>query len=319
MWGYGAGLLASLVMLVAGGDQFVIGIARIATVWRIRPSIVGALVGGLGASIPELIVAGVATSRGTPQLAVGSLIGSNIANICLALAVAALITPVRVDSISIRREIPLSVAGVVLFCLFLSGGLSPIEGLVMLAALAAAVMVMIANSTRGAPETEIEEEVKRFFGKEHRNHVLRESGRSFVALIAMIGGAELLVGCASGIAAHFGIGQGFVGLTLVGIGTSAPLIAIAIQASRRGNHDLVVGNVFGSSLFVALAGGALVALLGGGAAAAFGVVPVVTMAAVCIAAWAFMARGSALARWEAAVLVVAYAITLTLTAVGIGG
>jgi cation:H+ antiporter len=85
---------------------------------------------------------------------------------------------------------------------------------------------------------------------------------------------------------------------------------IAIQAARRGNHDLVVGNVFGSNLFIALAGGAVVAFLGTEPGAVIALLPVALMAGVCLAAWIFMARGSLLNRWEAGILIVAYVVGL---------
>jgi cation:H+ antiporter len=308
--GDGIGVLASLVILIVAGDQFVIGVARVASVMRVRPSVVGALIGGLGASLPELIVAGVAAQRGTTQLAIGSLVGSNVANICLALGIAALVAPVRVDSRTIRREIPISVAGVVVFAVFLIGGISRPEGILMAIALVAAVILLFANASGSTRGDELELEVGRFVGKENERPSLKEGTRVGVSLVAMVIGAEILVQSASGLAAHFDVAEGFVGLTLVGIGTSAPLIAIAIQAARRGNHDLVVGNVFGSNLFIALAGGALVAFLGSGSQAVFELVPVVLMAGVCIAAWFFMARGSLLNRWEAGILILVYAAGL---------
>jgi cation:H+ antiporter len=134
--------------------------------------------------------------------------------------------------------------------------------------------------------------------------------RALMGLALMLVGAEVLVRSAAHLAQRLGLGEGFVGLTIVAVGTSAPLVAIAVQAARRGNHDLVVGSVLGSNLFIALAGGALVGLLRGGTGAELDTTALWLMIGVVVAAWAFMARGSLVVRWEAAVLFVAYAATL---------
>ncbi len=303
-------LVASLAVLMSSGDQFVVGVARLASVMRVRPSVVGAVIGGLGASLPELFVSGVASLRGDPQLAVGNLVGSNVANICLALALAALVAPIRVDSRTVRREAPISVAAVVLFAVLLRGGLSRLDGALLLVALALVVPGLVANAGLEPPGDELEIEVDRFFGGRKRARLRREVVRAGLGLAGMILGSELLVRSASDLAARLGIGQGFVGLTIVAVGTSAPLVAISVQAARRGHEDLVVGNVLGCNLFIALAGGALVAFVHGGPAAAVGGVAVGLMAGTSVAAWALMARGSRLTRWEAGALVLAYAVSL---------
>ena len=130
------------------------------------------------------------------------------------------------------------------------------------------------------------------------------------ALAFMVGAAELMVHSASALADRLAVAESFVGLTLAAVGTSAPLIAIAVQAARRGNHDLVVGNVLGSNLFIALAGGAMVALMRPGAATVLGLLSLMVMGAVTVAAWGFMARGSVVTRWEASLLIAAYGATL---------
>ena len=304
------GLVMSLALLVVAGDQFVVGAGRVATVLRIRPSVVGAVVGGLGASLPELLVSSVASVRGEPEIAVGNLVGSVIANLSLALAIAALVAPVRVDSRTVRREAPLSVAAVLLFALLLQGGLSQAEGVVLLIALAFALAAMLANARLTPRGDELTAEVRRFFGRRAEQRPVAELVRSVAGLAVMVIGAEVLVRSASSLASRLGIGEGFVGLTVVAVGTTAPLVAIAVQAARRGNHDLVAGSVLGSNLFIALAGGALVGLLRGGPEAAVDLVAVWLMAVITAAAWAFMARRSLVTRWEALSLLLAYAAML---------
>ena len=129
-------------------------------------------------------------------------------------------------------------------------------------------------------------------------------------MAVMVGAAELLVTTAGSLAQRLGLAEGFIGLTVVAVGTSAPLIAAAVQAARRGEHDLVVGNVLGSNLFISLAGGAIVGLLPGGRVPGIGVSPLVVMAAVMLAAWAFMARGRRITRPEAVLLMLGYLGTI---------
>jgi cation:H+ antiporter len=303
------GLIVSLAVLALTGDQFIVTVARIAGILGWRPTVVGALVGGFGTSIAELIVAALATLRASPQLAVGSLVGSIIANVCLALAVAALITPVRVDSGTVRREAPLSVASVALFAVLAVGGVSRTAGVVMLVALVPVVVLLLVSARRRGPEDELGTEVVEFFQAPARRP-RSEIARALVSLTFMLGGAELLVTSVVGLAARLGLEEGFAGLTLVGIGTSAPLIASSIQAARRGEHDLVVGNVLGGNLFIALGGGALVGLLSRGEVGGVGAFSLWLMTGVVVVSWLAMGRKGVLARWEALLLLLAYAAVL---------
>jgi len=301
------GLLGSLVVLAVGGDQFVIALARITASLRVRPTVAAALVGGLGTSVAELIVAGVAAAK-SPTLAIGSLVGSIVANVCLALAVAALIIPLKVDSATVRREAPISVASVVLFGVVAVGGVTMLKGIVMLIALSAAIAALLLGQRRGR-EDALGSEMAEFASiKARRSSV--ESIRAIAMLGFMLGGAEVIVTSSLGVAKHLGFSEGLAGLTLVGIGTSAPLIAASIQAARKGEHDLVVGNVLGGNLFIALGGGAVVGLLASGRSVHVGDVALVLMTVVVVAAWLAMARGATLRRPEAIVLLLAYAACL---------
>jgi cation:H+ antiporter len=304
-------LVGSLIVLVVAGDQFVIGAVRVASGLNVRPTIVGAVVAGLGASLPELMVAGIASTRGDSQIALGALVGANIAIVCLALGLAALIAPVRVDSRTVRREAPISVAAVLLFASLIVGGLTRIEGVVLLAGLAAGVGALVLNARGGTRRDELGREVTEFF--EPAGHrTAPELVRAVVGVGFMLGAAQVLIVSASGLASRVGVGEDFIGLTVVALGTSAPQVAIALQAARRGDHDLVVGNVLGSNVFIALGGGALVGFLHGGPTPMSAAAPVWVMAGVVVAAWGFMARRSLITRWEAGLLLAAYAATLVL-------
>jgi cation:H+ antiporter len=308
-WLDALGLVGSLVVLAVSGDQFVLGLARVVGSVRIRPTVAAALVGGFGTSIAELIVAGVSTAQRSPKLAIGSLVGSIVANVCLALVLAALVTPIRVDSATVRREMPLSVAAVALFAVFAVGGVTRAEGFAMLAVLVPVVAGLLLFAGGHGRDDPLGPELVEFADiPAHRSRV--EAARAAAMVAVMLGGAELMVASTTGLAKHLGISQGFAGLTLVGVGTSAPLIAASIQAARRGEHDLVVGNVLGGNLFIALGGGAIVGLFAHGAPIGIGLLPVVLMVAVVLASWGALARGHTLSRANAVTLLVVYVATL---------
>jgi cation:H+ antiporter len=299
-----AGLMLSLVLVAFGGDQFIVAIARLAHTLKLRPTLVGVFLGGFGTSIVELIVAALAAARHSPQLAVGSLVGSVAANVCLALTIAALITPVRVGSATVRREAPLSVVSVVLFAVLALGGLSLAKGVVMAAALLPVLGLLLFSARQRGPDP-LEAEVVEFLERPARGP-RPEVNRAIGSLVVMLGGADLMVNCAVGLAARLGMTQGFAGLTLVGIGTSAPLIASSVQGARRGEHELVVGNVLGGNMFIALAGGALVGLLSNGRPGGTSVLALSVMVGAVVASWLAMAKGSVVSRWEALLLLVVY-------------
>jgi cation:H+ antiporter len=305
----GLELVVSLGVLMVAGDQFVIGAVRVAAALKVRPTIVGAVIAGLGASIPELMVSGIASARGDSQIAIGALVGSNIAVISLGFGVAAMIAPVRVDSRTVRREAPISVAAVLLFGSVIFGGLSRLDGFVLVVALVLGMAALLINARMGTRRDALGLEVGEFF-EPARHNTVRELVRALVGLALMLGASEILIQSASELARRLGVGPEFIGLTVVALGTSAPQVAIAIQAARRGDHDLVVGTVLGSNLFIALGGGSIVGFLHRGAAPTSSVAPVWMMVGISLASWGFMARRSRVTRWEAGILIAVYVVTL---------
>jgi len=137
---------------------------------------------------------------------------------------------------------------------------------------------------------------------------------AIIALVVMLLAADVLVRSATNIASDLGWSTGLIGLTIVAIGTSGPLIAAGIQAARRGEEDIVVGNVLGGNLFIALIGGALMGLLARGDPTGLGDVSVVAMVLLAILSWAFMARGGRTTRPEAVIMILAYLALLPLIA-----
>ena len=248
-------VVAGLVLLTFAADQFVLGGARLATSLNMSPIVIGAVVLGFGTSAPELLVSGIAASQGELSLGVGNVVGSNAANLSLVLGAAALISPLPLPAKAISREAPLAFAAAGLFAILVQGGLSRFEGITMLVLLVAAIGWLLMSGE--ADDVEIDEEFL-----EDETSTSYEIGRTLVGLVGTIGGAQLLVEGATWIADDLGLTGGFVGLTLVAIGTSLPELVTAVAAARRNETELIVGNLLGSNLFNSLAVGGVIAVIG---------------------------------------------------------
>ncbi|TCC08512.1 calcium/sodium antiporter [Kribbella soli] len=313
---------AGLVVLTFAADHLVLGSSRLAQRMQISPVVVGVVVIGLGTSAPEFLVSGVASARGDTGLAVGNIAGSNILNLTLILGIAALAGSVAVTSQVIRREVPLAVGAVVLFAFLAWAGLSPLRGVVLAATGVCAVLVLLRWAKQGRSNEEVATEAAEFAQatatvdvpvQPSRLPAWFEPVRAILGLAGVLAGAQLLVSNASAIATDLGVPQVIIGFTLVALGTSLPELVTTVQAQRRGESDLVVGNLFGSNLFNSLIGGAVVGLASGSAAPGRAAVALsVTMILTAGLAWMLLRRGLALTRIEALVLLAAYALTMPL-------
>ena len=307
------GIILGLAVLTYAADQFVIGAARLATVLRLSSVVVGAVVIGFGTSAPEMLVSALAGVQGKLDLAVGNIVGSNAANLTLVLGAAALVTPIAVRSPVLKREAPLSLLSVVAFAFLVQRGVSWVEGTILAGLLVVSLTIIIYSSRAG--DSELSAEVEEFL-EGSRPSTRREGIRTLLGLLGTLGAAQLLVVSATTIATEIGLAEGFVGFTIVAIGTSLPELATAIQAARKGETDLIIGNLLGSNLFNSAAVGATAAFAGAGQVAD----PILTgpgvsiMVAVAVIATAFMVTGRRVVRWEAGVLIAGYVAVLPLLA-----
>jgi cation:H+ antiporter len=303
------GVVAGLVVLTYAADQFVVGAARLATILRLSPVVIGAVVIGFGTSAPEMIVSGLAASRGSLDIAVGNIVGSNVANLTLVLGAAALVTPIVVRSPVLKREAPLSLGLTLVFAVLVQSGLSRADALV-LGTLLVASLAFIIVASRGTDEI-MTGEVEEFLadGPVARG---KEGLRTALGLIGTLGAAQLLVVSATEIASGLGLSEGFIGLTVVAIGTSLPELATSLQAARKDETDLIVGNLLGSNLFNSGAVAAVAGLAGPGPLDDPTIVGFATllMVVVSVGATVFMITGKRVVRWEGALLLAAYIATI---------
>jgi cation:H+ antiporter len=305
---------AGLFILTKAADAFVEGAARLSAALKVPPIVIGAVVVGFGTSAPEMVVSGIAAGQGKLDIAVGNIIGSNIANLSLVLAVSALLCTMSVTSAVLKREAPLSVGSVVIFAVLLQGGLERWEGAILAVGLVLALIMVLRGP--GADDDEMLAEVNEYLEDHSKISLKGEGLRTVLGLAGVIIGAQLTVEGASNVADILGLGEGFVAVTLVALGTSLPELVTAIAAARKGEHELIIGNLLGSNLFNSFGVGAVAALIGPGQLVddKLATIGVGSMVIVAFAAWWFMFTGKHVVRWEALALLGAYAVTIPLLA-----
>ncbi len=313
------GLLATVVgiaVLSRAADEFVGGAAGLASMLKVPPIVIGAVVVGFGTSTPEMVVSGIAATQGDDDLGIGNIIGSNIANLSLILGAAALLVALRIDSSVLRREAPLATGSVIVFVLVLQGGISFVEGLLLLAFMVVGLYLLLTGGNGNAAlMTELEEELHDGDG-EHDGPIGPLLVTTIIGLVGTVGGAWVLVWGATEVAAALGFNNGFVGLTLVAVGTSLPELVTAATAARSGHDELIVGNLLGSNIFNSLAVGAVLGLVGPGPLEDENLAGIATyaMVAVVLLAALFLLTSGKIVRWQAIVLLSIYLATMPLTA-----
>ncbi|MEQ8716471.1 MAG: sodium:calcium antiporter [Acidimicrobiales bacterium] len=297
-------LVGGVALLGFAADQFVLGAARIALIARISPLVVGVVIVGFGTSAPEMLVSALAAAGDEPAVAVGNIVGSNIANLTLLLGVGAILVPLTVDSRTVRREGPLTVVAMGAFAIAVQGGgVSWPEGLGLFVLMAATLSIVMRRSPNDTLAADVAE-----FADVPAHGLRQEVLRTVLGLVGTVGGAQLLLWGALDLADRAGLEEGFVGATMVAVGTSLPELVTVIQSARRNEADLIVGNLLGSNLFNALAVGGLIGVIGTDgldsvALSTFGSLAALGAAALAVVA---MGTGHVVTRREGIALVVGY-------------
>lgn len=305
--------LAGLALLVMGGELLVRGASRLAGAFGLSPLVIGLTVVAFGTSAPELAVTLRAVRMGESGIAIGNVVGSNIANILLILGVSALFSPLAVNSQVIRLDVPLMVAASLgVYLLSLDGSIGRVDGALLLATLLAYTGFRAYRSRKEAGAVR-----EQFEGAPRARPSERpwpfQLGLVVAGLLLLVLGARWLVSVAAGAAAALGVSPVVVGLTVVAVGTSLPELAASVIATRRGERDIAVGNAVGSNLFNILGALGLGALLAPGGipisegALRFDIPIMVAVAAACLPVFA---HGHTILRWEGAFFLLHYAAYL---------
>lgn len=243
-------LLLGVVLLTAGGEALIRGSLAAAKRLGISPLLSGLVIVGFGTSAPELVVSIDAAVNGRPDIAIGNVVGSNIGNVLLILGICALITPLAVKPLALRRDAITVVAASLLF-LFLVGGnaLNQTDGLIFLLALFAYLSwAYYTERSSSAPTAELHKAEAEELSLMPKT-ILWIVAAVLFGLLLLIGGSQVLLLGAVGIANHFGVSEAVIGLTLVAVGTSLPELSISVIAAIRRHADVAVGNILGSNIF----------------------------------------------------------------------
>lgn len=241
-----------IAALVWSADRFVHGAAAIAKNFGVSVFIIGLTIVAFGTSAPEIVISTSASLEGSPELAIGNAIGSNIANVGLILGITALFGALPIQRQTVREDLP-----ILLVITLVAGGLlydmklDQTDGIILLVMLLAYLYFLIRHkkTTDEAEEedvflAEIEEEIE----DEHLTST-QASFKFITGLVVLLGSAKLMVWGAQEIALAMGISEAIIGLTLVALGTSLPELAASISSVTKGHHDLAIGNIIGSNIF----------------------------------------------------------------------
>lgn len=311
-----------LAALTLGAELLVRGAAKMALTLGISPLVVGLTIVAFGTSAPEMAVSAGAALNGSGDLAIGNVVGSNIANILLILGLSALIVPLAVDEQIIRQEIPIMIGTFLLFVVFaLDGNIGRGEAALLFILVIVYTTFLVTQSRRASKTTEAE------FADEMPDTTSRWDAHWSVQALLVLGGlallvvgADWLVDAAVAVAQIFGVSDLVIGLTVVAVGTSMPEIATSLVAAFRGQRDIAVGNVIGSNIFNVLACLGFAGMIADGgimvseAARNF---DLWVMMAVGLACLPIVVTGREIARWEGGVFIAyycAYTLYLVLAA-----
>ncbi len=241
-------IIGGFILLVWSADRFICGAAATARNFDIPPLIIGLTIVGFGTSAPEMMVAGFASYNGSPAMAIGNALGSNITNITLVLGVAALITPMNIESRIIKKELPILLfASLVTLALLSDKNLSRLDGFILISLLFSLMWWITSQGIRNQSSDALTEElIEELPGVMSTTHALFWL---ITGLILLTVSSKLLVWGAVNVATLFGISELIIGLTIIAIGTSLPELAASISGALKNEHDIAIGNVVGSNLF----------------------------------------------------------------------
>ncbi len=305
-------LLGGLGLLTIGAEGLVRGSSALALRLGVTPLVIGLTVVSFGTGSPELIVSIEAASQNNSTIALGNVVGSNISNIALILGVAALVRPMPVRVEFIRREVPLMIAVSLLLCvLLLDGWLSRLDGLLLVTGSVIYTVMAYVLSRRAA--TAASSAVKEEFADsmpDTRRAAWIDITFVIIGLLALIGGAKLMLIGAIALAESWGLSQVVIGLTIIAIGTSLPEMATSVMASLKNEADVALGNAIGSNILNILFILGIAALLNPIPAQGLRPFDLIVMVGTAMATLPLLWRGAVLSRGEGAFLVAGYILYL---------
>lgn len=293
-------LVAGFFMLGKGADWFVEGAASIATRFGIPQLVIGLTIVAMGTSAPEAAVSLAAALKGSADITIGNVIGSNILNVLVILGLSAVITRLKVAKSTIRIDLPFMIAvTALLYVQGLDGAVTLIDGALLAAIFVGYLLYLYIYTKQAGPGEEADDVV---------GYPLGQALLWTAAGLALIMvGSNVTVGAATEIANYAGLSQRFIGLTIVALGTSLPELFTSVTAAHKGNADIAIGNIVGSNIFNVLfvvGSSALITPVAFSRAFEFDMWVVLGS---CVALLLFVLPTKALERWGGAAMLLAYA------------
>lgn len=287
-------------MVLKGADILTEGASAVARRMNVPEIIIGLTIVAAGTSAPELFVSLVSALNGTPDLAVGNVVGSNTMNCMLIVGVAAMVAPMIISRSTVKKDIPFSVgASVLLMLIAFDSFLGRIDGILLLIGFVVFMAYTLTQARKG--QTEQVEEVKQLNPWLSAFYIV-------AGLALLVVGSNLFVDSASSVAASLGVSEGVIGLTVVAGGTSLPELATSVVAARKGQSAIAIGNVIGSNVFNILLILGLTATISPMQIEGITTIDMAVMLLSVTLVWLFSFTRFTVERWEGAVLVVGYLV-----------
>jgi len=243
-------LLIGLIVLIVGGDYLVRGSSSIALRLHLSPLVVGLTIVSFGTSAPELLISVQSAIKGSPDITMGNVVGSNICNLALVLGLTAVINPVKVQPNSIKIDWPMTMgSSILLYLVVREGLLSALEGVIFLIAISIYLILIIRQSRIDIKAQKLNSQNNEELPEAPTSQIWKDIFFIILGCIALYYGSEWFVTSAKDLAISIGVEERVVGLTVVALGTSLPELVTAAVASYKGETDLALGNLMGSNIF----------------------------------------------------------------------
>lgn len=342
-------LVLGVIIVLKGADWLTDGAVNIATRFGVSQMVIGLTIVAMGTSMPEFCVSMVSALKGTPDLAVGNVVGSNTLNTLLIVGCSALVAPIMVKRSSVKRDIPFAVVASLLMLLFcLDGAIGRVDAAVLFAGFCLFMFVTLkyAKTTEGpaasvatngaatataiseastsqassseasssetsAPEASSSETSAPKASQASGTSMLKAVVMLVVGLLCLIAGSNMFVDNASFVASSLGVSDAVIGLTIVAGGTSLPELATSMVSAKKGNSDIAIGNVIGSNVFNILMIIGITGLVKPMHIAGITTLDLILMLASMLLMWFFCRTTYKVKRWEGAVLTIVYLAYLT--------
>ena len=291
-------IILGVALVLFGADKLTEGAAALARRMNVPEIIIGLTIVAAGTSAPELFVSLVSALNGTPDLAVGNVVGSNTMNCMLIVGCAAMVAPMTISPSTVKKDIPFSVAAsVLLILLAFNNFLGRLDGIILLLGFAVFMTYTLMQAKTGSSETVKE-----------TSPIWKTILFIVFGLAGLVIGSNLFVDSASDVALSLGISEGVVGLTIVAGGTSLPELATSVVAARKGQSAIAIGNVIGSNVFNILLILGLTATISPLEIEGITTIDLAVMLLSVVLVWLFSRTRYTVERWEGALLLGLYLV-----------